>query len=218
MPRKIDTSPSRIPDTCPDLVSTACVSIAPLPVPSVSLTDGDFTQGTSRLHHSVGTTADARREQPRLTDDEPVRSARAERSDLGIRLDAANAAPNAAVEAEGAVTERRVNVGTMLVESMDLTPASFEAATGWQIKPEGACKGDVCVPLAAGPFDAATTVERLGMAVVHDPELGVWALGPESLGGRALATAQAPDLVLPDVDGHEFRLSSLRGQKVVLVS
>jgi hypothetical protein len=25
-------------------------------------------------------------------------------------------------------------------------------------------------------------------------------------------------LVLPDVDGHEFRLSSLRGQKVVLVA
>ena len=42
--------------------------------------------------------------------------------------------------------------------------------------------------------------------------------GPEAIGGRALATAQAPELVLPDVDGHEFRLSSLRGQKVVLVS
>jgi len=46
----------------------------------------------------------------------------------------------------------------------------------------------------------------------------LWALGPESVGAHALVTAQAPDLVLDDIDGNEFRLSSLRGQKVVLVA
>ena len=56
------------------------------------------------------------------------------------------------------------------------------------------------------------------MATIHDPEVGLWAVGPESLGGRALVTAQAPELVLPDLDGNEFRLSSLRGQKVLLVA
>jgi hypothetical protein len=106
----------------------------------------------------------------------------------------------------------------MLVDTLDLTPAAFEAATGWEIKPEGACRGDVCVPLDPGPFDAVATAERLGMAVVAEPELGVWAIGPETLGRRALTSAEAPELVLPDVDGNEFRLSSLRGQKVVLVS
>ena len=62
------------------------------------------------------------------------------------------------------------------------------------------------------------TCEKLGMAVVHDPELGTWAIGPETLGGRALMSAEAPDLVLPDLDGREFSLRSLRGKKVALVA
>ena len=56
------------------------------------------------------------------------------------------------------------------------------------------------------------------MAIVHDADAGLWALGPESFGGRALVTAAAPELVLDDIDGNEFRLASLRGQKVLLVA
>ena len=54
------------------------------------------------------------------------------------------------------------------------------------------------------------------MPLVAAPEFGLWAMGPAAIGSRALATAQAPDLRLPDLDGNEFRLSSLRGQKVLL--
>ena len=106
----------------------------------------------------------------------------------------------------------------MLVDSLDITPEALRQATGWEIKLEGACKGEVCIPLPAGEFDFASTAERLGMAIVHDPVLGVWAVGPETVGGRALTTAQAPELVLPDLEGNAFHLSSLRGQKVILVS
>ena len=105
----------------------------------------------------------------------------------------------------------------MLLESLDIDRAAFRAGTGWEIKPEGACKGEVCVPLPGG-FELSSTAERLGMALVHDANHGLWALGPETLNGRALATAEAPDLVLPDLSGEEFRLASLRGQKVVLVA
>jgi hypothetical protein len=56
------------------------------------------------------------------------------------------------------------------------------------------------------------------MPLVHDGQHDLWALGPESLTGRALVSATAPELVLPDVDGRPFVLSSLRGQKVVLVA
>lgn len=107
----------------------------------------------------------------------------------------------------------------MITESFDLTADDFAAGTGWEIKPQGACKGEVCVPLLSqGDFDAAGAAARLGMAVVHDEMSGLWAIGPESLGDLALVTAQAPDLVLSDLDGNEFTLSSLRGQKVVIVS
>ena len=105
----------------------------------------------------------------------------------------------------------------MILDTLDVTPEAFAAGTGWDIKPEGACKGEVCVPLPDG-WSVTHAAGRLGMALVRDDGMGVWALGPEAIGGRALATAQAPDLVLPDLDGNEFDLSSLRGQKVVLVS
>jgi hypothetical protein len=105
----------------------------------------------------------------------------------------------------------------MILDRLDVDARAFQSGTGWEIKPEGACKGDVCVPLPGG-FEFTSAVERLGMALVRDEELALWALGPEALSGHALVTAQAPELVLDDIDGREFRLSSLRGQKVVLVA
>ena len=109
----------------------------------------------------------------------------------------------------------------MILDHLELTPAEFERRTGWAIKPEGACKGSYCVPLPASEgetLDARVVAERLGMPLVHDQKHGLWALGPESIGGRALTSAVAPDLSLPDLAGKEFRLSSLRGQKVALIA
>ena len=61
--------------------------------------------------------------------------------------------------------------------------------------------------------------ERLGMPLVHDEAQGLWALGPETaVTGRALTSAVAPELTLPDVEGRPFTLSSLRGQKVLLLA
>jgi hypothetical protein len=109
-------------------------------------------------------------------------------------------------------------IAIMLVDRIDLSPEEFAHLTGWEIKPEGACKGETCVPLPAGPFSAAAAAERLGMAVVEEPEERLWALGPESIGGRALTTTDTSDFALPDLDGNEFRLSSLHGQKVLLLA
>ena len=107
----------------------------------------------------------------------------------------------------------------MILDWLDIAAERFTDGTGWAIKPEGACRAEVCVPLErSGGFDLVRTAERLGMALVHDDEAGVWALGPETLGDRALSSAEAPDLVLDDLAGRPFSLSSLRGQKVLLVA
>jgi hypothetical protein len=112
----------------------------------------------------------------------------------------------------------------MIVESTVVDAPSFEARTGWSIKPQGACKGDACVPLPGvrrpdGMLDVEALATRLGMPIVADEAHGVWALGPDTaVTGRALATAEAPDLVLPDVDGVPCRIADLRPQKVVLVA
>jgi hypothetical protein len=105
----------------------------------------------------------------------------------------------------------------MLLERLDLTAQDFQAGTGWEIKPEGACHGDVCVPLAGAEFDLRDTAERLGMALVDEPERGVWALGPATLGGRALTTTDTADVTLPDLDGNPFAFRSLHGHKVLTV-
>ena len=107
----------------------------------------------------------------------------------------------------------------MILESLDVDVAAFEERTGWSIKPQGACKGEMCVPLpqAAGTIDARVLSDRLGMPLVRDEPHDLWALGPETL-GRALASAEAPELVLPDRHGAPFALSSLRGLKVLLLA
>jgi hypothetical protein len=104
----------------------------------------------------------------------------------------------------------------VILERLDQPPADLEQRTGWTIKPEGACRGDVCVPLAQ-PFDSRELAQRLGMALVHDEGAGVWALGPEA-GGRALRSAELPDIVLPDRHDRPFSLRSLRGTKVFMIA
>ena len=100
---------------------------------------------------------------------------------------------------------------------------TFERETGWALKPEGACRGELCVPLPDGAVDGDRVDVRLAasalrMPVVEDAARGLLSVGPASLGGRALDTAAAPDIALPDLDGTEHRLSDLRGQKVLLVA
>ena len=107
----------------------------------------------------------------------------------------------------------------MLLRSLRVPKNEFEAGTGWTLKPEGACQGDVCIPLskpAGDPVDVRQVANDIGMLLVEASEHGLWALGPASIGSRALATAEAPELTLPDLDGKPFKLSNLRGQKVLL--
>ena len=107
----------------------------------------------------------------------------------------------------------------MLLRSLNISRSEFEAGTGWTLKPQGACQGEICIPLsqpAGDPVDVARVAGEIGMPLAASPEHGLWALGPASIGARALASAEAPDLRLPNLDGEEFRLSSLRGRKVLL--
>jgi hypothetical protein len=110
----------------------------------------------------------------------------------------------------------------VLLESLAVDAAAFARRTGWQAKPEGLCKGDVCVPAPGvdrgdGTLDGEQLAERLRMPLVHDGAHGLWALGPES-GGPALTSAVAADPELVDLDGNPFHLSALHGRKVLLVA
>ncbi len=112
-------------------------------------------------------------------------------------------------------------VSRMILESLTVEPDELMRQTGWEIKPEGACKGERCVPLGAvnagEPFNVRTLAARLNMPLVGDEASGLWSLGPEA-GGRAIESVDMPDLRLPDLNGAIFDVGSLRGSKVLLVA
>jgi hypothetical protein len=105
----------------------------------------------------------------------------------------------------------------------------LERATGWAAKPQGLCRGEVCVPVPAARradwlddgarrLDFAAFAAHLGHAVARDADRGVWAFGPAADRGAPGGSGPvvAPEFRLPDVDGNLHALSDYRGKKVLL--
>ena len=92
-----------------------------------------------------------------------------------------------------------------------------ERALGWERKPEGLCRADVCVPVGPGSLDLAGVAAALGRPLVVDEAAGVAAVGASARErGDALDSGVAPDFTLVDVAGTPWTLSQFRGRKVVL--
>ena len=115
------------------------------------------------------------------------------------------------------------NVSLVLLDKLLLSPEELAARTGWELKPQGACKNDICVPLARdvrrsdGTIDVEAFAAEMDMPLVGDAQFSRWALGPRA-GGRVIDEDKAPDLVFEEFDGLPFDLASLRGRKVVLLA
>ena len=99
-------------------------------------------------------------------------------------------------------------------------------ALGWERKPQGWCRGDICIPARVaegvardGDFvDLASFAELVDRPYAVAPAFGVAAVGASAAEREsALAGGEAPDFSLRDVDGVAHRLSDLRGRKVALV-
>lgn len=121
---------------------------------------------------------------------------------------------------------REANVDRAAVEGARLWMPfdDVERVSGWAVKPQGVCRGDVCVA-ATGDWldrggarvDFAGFAAELGHPLVRDEVNGVWAFGPAT--GRGAADdgpVVAPDLRLPDLDGNLHTLAEQRGKKVLL--
>ena len=107
-------------------------------------------------------------------------------------------------------------------------PAREAESSGWTLKPEGLCKGDICVPVPrnraaefvdSDKINVAQFWRHMDLPLAHDAAGETWVLG-ESAAARSaqLQSLEAPDFSLPDLDGRQHSLAAQRGKKVLLVS
>ena len=111
-------------------------------------------------------------------------------------------------------------------DQVRLAPADLKRALDWELKPEGFCRGPTCVSIPeASSVVTEAGVDLLEFARLLDRPLALdaeerTAYVGTSAGDReqALATLQAPDFTLPDVEGKLHSLSDYRGRKILLVA
>jgi len=107
--------------------------------------------------------------------------------------------------------------------------SELQAATGWELKPQGLCRDERCVTIPAARRDQflragdmvnlAALARQLGQPVVRDDPHAIWFFGESAdVRRNTLASLKAPDFTLPDIDGNPHSLSDYRGSKVLLLS
>lgn len=111
-----------------------------------------------------------------------------------------------------------------------LTLPDLAAASEWELKPEGVCRGETCIPVPDDRRSSLLHVEGgeqwfnltefarlIDQPFARDDAHGVWYFGPPGWEwqGRQ-GTLEAPDFTLPDLQGRRYSLSQFRGKKVVL--
>ena len=116
--------------------------------------------------------------------------------------------------------------GSWIDDEPYIAPTDIEVALGWQVKPEGLCKGDVCIPIndrissgensSLSLKDAATLA---GQPSLSTPEAGIITIGqPNDIRSKALKDRIAPDFTLPNISGTDEALSDWTGKKRLLVA
>jgi len=115
-------------------------------------------------------------------------------------------------------------------DNLWLSLPDLAKTTGWELKPEGVCRDELCVPIPAGRAEAFLHKEGsedwlnlsefaryIEQPFAVDTEHGVWSFGsrPEERQSR-LTGSVAPDFTLPDLEGKRHSLSDFRGKKVLL--
>ncbi len=104
--------------------------------------------------------------------------------------------------------------------------ADFARATGWQLKPEGLCIDEICVPireanrLTDGPcIDLVEFARVTKQNIVFDRQRQVAALGERADSrSESMSSLLAPDFKLPDMHGRQVSFSDFNRRKRLLLA
>src|SRR5882724_7321574 len=131
---------------------------------------------------------------------------------------------------DGVTTE--VVVASNSLTDLWITTSDLTRATRFVIKPEGVCRDELCFPLpknrsaefvskkgATTWFNLSNFARLIKQSFVADQKNDVWYFGvrAEEQNGY-LASLEAPDFTLPDLNGKPHSLADFRGKKVLLVT
>ncbi len=109
---------------------------------------------------------------------------------------------------------------------VSINATDVNAALGWELKAEGLCKGDTCIPVVGraglvsnGAIHLETLADLLGRPVAISAEEGAAYLGPPlHRFGQTVGVLEAPNFRLPDAEGRLHSLSDHLGSKVLLAA
>ncbi len=129
---------------------------------------------------------------------------------------------------------RTIEIAKASIQSADLwvTTADLKRATGFVIKPQGICRDELCFPIPknrknefiskqgrATWFNLTAFAKLTNQSFAWDEKNRVWYFGPRAdVRSEYLATLEAPDFTLPDMNGRKHSLRDFRGRKVLLVT
>lgn len=130
--------------------------------------------------------------------------------------------------------EKATEVGAAQMEGKDLwiSKADLARATRYVVKPQGICRDELCFPIPKSRkaqfiakqgkvewFNLSEFARLIKQPVAFDEKHSLYYFGPRQEAQNAhLASLEAPNFTLPDVNGKLHSLKDYRGKKVLLIT
>jgi hypothetical protein len=109
-----------------------------------------------------------------------------------------------------------------------ISPEDLPSINGFELKPQGACYADMCVPMnehllveQGGKqwFDLAAFADLLGQPYVVDKDANVWSFAEiPARRDSMMVDGMAPDFEVIDRAGKVIRMTDLKGKKALIVT
>jgi len=109
-----------------------------------------------------------------------------------------------------------------------INPEDLKRINGFEVKPEGACYADMCIPLnnklqitenGKQWFDLTAFADLLEQPYVFDEASNVWSFAEiPAKRDNMMVNGLAPDFEIPDREGNVIRMTDLKGKKALIVT